>query len=76
MQLGLNQSNSEFTNWGATIFAYFDANVTGNSTYTFYVASDNGAQLYLDSTLLINNSGMSIFSLYTHSNACHDMKST
>ena len=66
MQLGTNGSNSKsFTNWGATIFAYFDANVTGNSTYTFYLASDDGAQLYLDSTLLINNSGMSIQSLHT-----------
>ena len=76
MQLGPGVSYSGFTNWGATLFAYFDANVTGNSTYTFYVASDNGAQLYLDSTLLIDNSGTSISSHYTHSNACHNIQST
>ena len=52
MQLGT--SAGVFTNWGATLFSYFNVNVSGK--YTFHVASDNGAQLYLNSTLLIDNS--------------------
>ncbi len=55
MQLGT--SGGVFTNWGATLFSFFNANVSGN--YTFHVASDNGAQLYLNSSLLIDNSGKS-----------------
>ena len=42
-------------NWGATLFSYFNANVSDN--YTFYVASDNGAQIYLNGSLLLDNSG-------------------
>jgi len=56
MQLGTK--SGVFTNWGATLFSFFNANVSGD--YTFRVASDNGAQLYLDGSLLVDNSGKSI----------------
>lgn len=52
LQLGTNLS---FQNWGCVLFAYFDANITDN--YTFNVGSDNGAELFMDSQLLVNNSG-------------------
>ncbi len=55
MQLGT--AAGVFTNWGATLFSYFNANVSGK--YTFHVASDNGAQLYLNSSLLVDNSSKS-----------------
>ncbi len=61
MQLGT--SAGVFTNWGATLFSYFNVNVSG--MYTFHVASDNGAQLYLNSTLLIDNTRKSnLFSVW------------
>ncbi len=56
MQLGTK--SGVFTNWGATLFSFFNANVSGD--YTFRVASDNGAQLYLNGSLLVDNSGKSI----------------
>ena len=56
MQLGTTAG--VFTNWGATLFSFFNVNVSGN--YTFCVASDNGAQLYLNGSLLIDNSSKSI----------------
>ena len=55
MQLGT--TTGVFTNWGATLFSFFNVNVSGN--YTFCVASDNGAQLYLNGSLLIDNSSKS-----------------
>jgi len=56
MQLGT--PSGVFQNWGATLFSFFNANVSGS--YTFHLASDNGAQLYLNGSLLIDNSGKSI----------------
>ncbi|DBA80578.1 TPA: hypothetical protein ACH3X1_007839 [Trebouxia sp. C0004] len=53
--MNLGTSQGVFLNWGATLFSFFNADVSGS--YTFHVASDNGAQLYLNSSLLIDNSG-------------------
>ena len=62
MQLGT--AGGVFTNWGATLFSFFNVNVSGN--YTFHVASDNGAQLYLNSSLLVDNSGESYLYRLSH----------
>ncbi|KAL0046656.1 hypothetical protein WJX82_006318 [Trebouxia sp. C0006] len=55
--MNLGTKSGVFTNWGATLFSFFNANVSGD--YTFRVASDNGAQLYLNGSLLVDNSGSS-----------------
>lgn len=45
-----------YINWGATLFTYVRPPVDGS--YNVSLASDNGALLWLDGTLLINNSGV------------------
>ena len=42
-------------NFGGLWFAYLAAPSTDN--YTFYMSSDNGALLYVDSALVVNISG-------------------
>lgn len=41
--------------WAALLYTKFQAPY--NDTYTFYINSDNGANLYVDSNIIVNNSG-------------------
>lgn len=45
-----------YSNWGATLFTYVRPPIDG--TYNVSLASDNGALLWLDGNMLINNSGV------------------
>lgn len=48
----LRRVQLSLTYWGALMFAYVNAPISGN--YTFLVNSDNGARLWVDSTLVVN----------------------
>lgn len=49
------QIGAPFNHWAATLFSYIRVPVT--ATYTVSIASDNGAMVWIDDTLVVNNTG-------------------
>lgn len=48
--------------WAATFFTYLKPPL--NATFTISVASDNGAMVWIDDTLVVNNTG--VFGAFVH----------
>ena len=61
LQLGSSASNS-FNNWGCVLFSYLQAPTSEN--YTFYVQSDNGAKLWIDGNVIIDDSGTVLLTVH------------
>ena len=53
--LGCCSFQKTLYNWGATFFTYLKPPL--DATYNVSVASDNGALLWIDGTLVVDNSG-------------------
>ena len=49
------QIGSPFDHWAATLFTYIK--VPSSATYTVSIASDNGAMVWIEDTLVVNNTG-------------------
>ena len=53
MQLG---AGKDFIYWGAVIFSY--VLIPTNDTYVIYIEADNGGVVYIDSALIVDDTGM------------------
>ena len=56
LQLGAANGQNSFNYWGAVLFSYLSAPTSDN--YTFYVQSDNGAKVWVDGNVVIDDSGI------------------
>ncbi|KAL3145793.1 hypothetical protein ABBQ38_015170 [Trebouxia sp. C0009 RCD-2024] len=60
----LEKIGAPFNHWAATLFSYIRVPVT--ATYTVSIASDNGAMVWIDDTLVVNNTGGSNSSVFVN----------